>query len=133
MAESTGPLLVAGGIAFLDHKEKQGSWDFKIPVATGLAVWLFSLGEDVNAEVVKLLAWLVLVGELTTSSAVQDFASWFKGGAQISGTDKSISPTMEANASSYIATHPDPNLSLAGTETLQQQGQYLAGVLTATK
>lgn len=83
MAESTGPILAAGGIVLADQVLLKGeAVDWKIPIATGIAIGMFALIEPAAPDAVKWLSWLVLVGALLGkdgNSPVIDFEAFLTG------------------------------------------------------
>lgn len=64
MARSTGPILVIGAITIVNgtiiHKEPM---DWRVPVATGLTIGIFALGERAWPPVASI-AWLALFTSL---------------------------------------------------------------------
>lgn len=81
MAQSTGPILAATGIAIADKVLIQGQpIPWKMMIAGGMAVGIFAWAEPVAPEAVRLLSYLVVIGVLlggkTGSSPLVDFANW---------------------------------------------------------
>lgn len=75
MARSTGPILLAGTLHFADEVIFQNKpIDWMIPVATGLAVGMFSLAESVVGEPAVIAAWLAVTAVLLTSPVVSHLA-----------------------------------------------------------
>lgn len=65
MADSTGPILVAGGLTFFNHwiGNNQGI-DVKIIVGTGIAAGCLALLEYANRTLAVGIAWIALVTSL---------------------------------------------------------------------
>lgn len=58
MAESTTPVLIAGGLTVLNRNIfNDEPWDWRIPIATGIAVGMFALLEKPFPGMAKALAW----------------------------------------------------------------------------
>lgn len=65
MAQSTGPLLVIGAVTIVNGTIVHGEpMDWRVPIATGLTIGIFALGEKAWPEGVAGLAWLALVTSL---------------------------------------------------------------------
>jgi hypothetical protein len=65
MARSTGPLLVVGAVTIVNNVIVHGEpMDWRVPIATGLTVGVFALGEHAWPAGVAGLAWLALFTSL---------------------------------------------------------------------
>lgn len=63
--QTTGPILAVGAITMANRSVLNGHpFEWKIPIATGIAVGMFALAEHLNADIAKGLAWLSLVAVL---------------------------------------------------------------------
>lgn len=67
MAKSTGPILAAGGITFVNGWifNKQGP-DFKVILATAIAAGGLALLENASAPLAEGIAWIALITVLFT-------------------------------------------------------------------
>jgi hypothetical protein len=65
MADSTGPILLAGGLSFFNHwiGNNQGI-DVKIIVGTGIAAGTLALLEHANRTLAVGIAWIALITSL---------------------------------------------------------------------
>lgn len=84
MAQSTGPILAAVGIAVGDKVLVQNQpLPWKMLIAGGFAVGLFALAEPVAPDAVKMLSYLVVVGVLlggpNGTSPLVDLMNWVDG------------------------------------------------------
>lgn len=84
MSESTGPVLAVGAITIINRNVfNDEEWDWKIPLATGIAVGMFALGEKALPTVVPMLAWTAVVAIVLTRvdpavpSAAESGFKWF--------------------------------------------------------
>jgi hypothetical protein len=101
MAQTTAPILIAGGLSMFDKSFiKQEKFDWKIPIATGIAVGFFAVAEKAAPKPALWLAYLVVVGELVSTSVVTDFLNWFTGGTPTpAGKGAIANPTYQIPAS----------------------------------
>lgn len=85
MAQTTGPVLLMGGITLANQSlfhDKPIEW--RIPIATGLAAGFFALGEKVFPKAVPMLAWVALAGVLLSRtdpaipSPAESFVDWWQ-------------------------------------------------------
>jgi len=66
MADTTAPILLAGGITVLsDYMQDQG-WQWRTLLATGLAAGVFALIEKANKGIAVPLAWMALIASVIT-------------------------------------------------------------------
>lgn len=86
MAETTGPILVIGGITLVNRvivNEKPMDW--RIPIATGVTAGFFALAEKGWPKGAVALAYLALVTTLftridpTVPSPVESITKWLNG------------------------------------------------------
>lgn len=67
MARSTGVILAVGGITiFNDVVLQNRPFNWKVPIATGIAALAFTGAEHVMPDVAVALAWLALVAVVFT-------------------------------------------------------------------
>lgn len=85
MAGSTGPVLALGAITVINQNVFNGKpWDWKVPVATGVACGGLALLEQVSPKFAVGLAWISLGAVLVTRldprvpSPVETFAQWWE-------------------------------------------------------
>lgn len=84
MAESTGPVIAIGVITMVNRSIFNGKTvDWRVPIATGIAVSLFSLLEKAWGGGAKMLAYTALVAVVLTRvdpsvpSPAESALSWF--------------------------------------------------------
>jgi hypothetical protein len=66
MADTTGPIVLAGGLTVIsDYMQDQG-WQWRTVLATGLAAGVLALIEQANKGLAVALAWLALITSLLT-------------------------------------------------------------------
>lgn len=89
MADSTAPLLLAGGATMLSDYLNDKGVEWRVALATGIACGVFALGEEANRPLVVGAAWLALIASLITPRAngtpgpAQTFlAAWNRTGKQ---------------------------------------------------
>lgn len=87
MAQSTGPILAVGAITMINRSIFNGKpVDWRVPIATGIAVSLFSLFEKAWGEGAKMLAYTALIAVVLTRvdpsvpSPAESALSWFNNG-----------------------------------------------------
>jgi len=87
VARSTGPILAIGGITLANNVLLNGEpFDWRVPVATGLAAGLFALVEKASTELAVGLAYVALVTLLFTRmnprvpSPAETLLKWWEGG-----------------------------------------------------
>lgn len=67
MSRSTGPILAVGAITIANQNVLMGRpWNWKVPIATGLAAAAFALAEKAIPEGAVLLAYTALIVVLFT-------------------------------------------------------------------
>ena len=67
MARSTGPILLVGGITVFNQVVLHAQpFDWKVPIATGIAALTFAGLEQISAELAVGLAWVALGAVLFT-------------------------------------------------------------------
>lgn len=86
MSETTGPILLVGGITMMNRTVfNDEDWDWRIPLATGVSVGLFSLLEKPLPQFAKALAWLAVAGVVLgrvdpkVPSPAESALTWFDG------------------------------------------------------
>ncbi len=130
MAESTVPLLAAGGIVLADHVLIKGQGvDWKIPIATGLAIGIFALAEPVAPDAVKWLSYLVLVGALLGkdgNSPVIDFETFLTG----KGLPSTETPTTPISTAASVGSLQGTVLANVpnGSQSIADLNNRLSGV-----
>lgn len=84
MAESTTPVLIVGGLTMLNRSVfNDEPWDWKIPIATGIAVGMFALLEKPFPDMAKAMAWTavaaVVLGRVDPKvpSVAESGLAWF--------------------------------------------------------
>ncbi len=84
MAQTTGPVLVIGGITVLNRTVFNGKpMDWRIPIATGIAAGLFALMERATGRGAVYLAYLALGAVVltrvdpTVPSPAESALKWF--------------------------------------------------------
>lgn len=93
MSRTTGPVLALGAITVVNQTVFNGkAMDWRIPIATGLAMAGFSLVERAAPDGAQMLAWTALLTTLVTRiepgtpSPVESAIAWWKssgsGGAR---------------------------------------------------
>jgi hypothetical protein len=83
--KTTGPVLATGGITLANAVLLNGKpFDWKIPIATGIAAGAFALAEKAWEQGAVALAWMALVTILITRvdpktpSPVESLNNWWK-------------------------------------------------------
>jgi hypothetical protein len=86
MANSTAPVLAIGAITMANRSLFNGqSFDWKIPIATGIAVGMFALFEKALPDVAPMLAWTAVMAVVLTRvdpsvpSPAETALKWFNG------------------------------------------------------
>lgn len=64
MADSTGPLLLATGMTMLSDYMQGAGVEWRVALAGGVAIGLFSTAEHANRDLVVGAAWLALLGSM---------------------------------------------------------------------
>jgi hypothetical protein len=84
---STGPILAVGLVTITNESVVNSKpIDWRIPIATGLAVGMFALLEHADADIAVDLAWLALISVLfvrvqpNTPAPVEGFLTWWNAG-----------------------------------------------------
>lgn len=82
---TTGPVLAIGGITLANNVLFNGKeFDWRVPVATGIAAGAFALAEKAWPDGATALAWMALVTILITRvdpkvpSPVETLNNWWK-------------------------------------------------------
>jgi hypothetical protein len=85
VADSTAPILLAGGATLLADYMHGHGMEWRVALATGIACGVFALGEHLDHDIAVGAAWLALFASLVTPrkngdpSPVQVFADqWNK-------------------------------------------------------
>lgn len=87
MATTTGPVLAIGAITALNQSVLHDKpFDWRIPVATGVAAGFFALIEKGAPEAARMAAYAALLTILFTrindvASPTESFLSWWNAGA----------------------------------------------------
>lgn len=82
---STGPILAVGAITVANQSLIGGDpIDWKVPIATGVAVGMFTLLEKAVPEMAVGLSWLALISVLFVRikgkpSPTESFVKWWEG------------------------------------------------------
>lgn len=83
---STGPILAVGAITVANQSLiNDEPIDWKVPIATGVAVGIFALLEKALPDIAVKVAWLALVSVLFvrikpgTPSPTESFVKWWEG------------------------------------------------------
>lgn len=83
--QTTGPILAVGAITLANRVVLNDKpFDWRIPVATGIAAGVFALAEKVNADIATGLAYLALVAVLfvrldkDVPAPAESLAEWTK-------------------------------------------------------
>jgi hypothetical protein len=86
MAETTAPILAIGAITMINRSVFQDeSFDWKIPIATGISVGLFAALEKPFPKFAVALAWLAVAGatlgrvDPKVPSPAESALDWFNG------------------------------------------------------
>jgi len=84
MAKSTGPIIAVGAITVANRTIFNGKpMDWRVPIATAIAVGLFALAEKATGEVAVGIAWLAVVGvtlgrvDPSVPSPAESALKWF--------------------------------------------------------
>lgn len=86
MAETTGPIIATGAVTILNQTVLHGRpMDWRIPIATGVAVGAFALVEKGAPQAARLAAYAALITVLFTRingipSPTESFLSWWNAG-----------------------------------------------------
>ena len=86
MAETTGPILATGAVTILNQTVLHGRpMDWRIPIATGVAVGFFALMEKGAPTATRMAAYGALITVLFTRingvpSPTESFLSWWNAG-----------------------------------------------------
>jgi hypothetical protein len=87
MARSTGPILVIGGITMANNTLLNAQpFEWRVPIATGLAAGLFALVEKASPELAVGLAYVSLVTLIfartnpRVPSPAESLLKWWEGG-----------------------------------------------------
>lgn len=86
MAETTAPILAIGGITMVNRSVfNDETWDWRIPIATGISVGLFAALEKPFPKFAVALAWLAVMGatlgrtDPNVPSPAESALNWFEG------------------------------------------------------
>lgn len=86
MAETTGPILAIGAITMLNRSVfNDETWDWRIPIATGISVGLFAALEKPFPKMAVALAWLAVMGvslgrtDPNVPAPAESALNWFEG------------------------------------------------------
>jgi hypothetical protein len=95
VSQTTGPVLALGAITVVNRTVFNSEpMDWRVPIATGLLLVGFSLGERAFPDGAQVLAWTALMSTLVTRlepgvpSPVESAVSWWKQ-SKASGPDQS--------------------------------------------
>lgn len=96
MSKTTGPILALGTITVVNATVFNGKeMDWRIPIATGLAMIGFNLAEKAFPDGAQVLAWTALLTTLVTRvdphtpSPVESAVTWWKSSKGGGPTDSS--------------------------------------------
>jgi hypothetical protein len=85
VSQTTGPVLAIGGITIANRVLlNDRPWEWKTPVATGIAALAFGLAEKAWPTGAKALAWMALVAVVITRvdpavpSPVESLNAWWR-------------------------------------------------------
>lgn len=87
MAQTTGPMLAIGAITALNQSViNDRDFDWRLPVAVGVASGFFALAEKAAPQAAKMGAYAALVTVLFTRingvpSPTESFLKWWNSGA----------------------------------------------------
>lgn len=109
MSQTAGPVLAIGAITVTNSTIfNDKNMDWRVPVATGLAVVMFAGAEKVWAEGAKMLAYTALVAVCLSRiqpgvpSPVESALKWWNSGAS-GKPKKSASSTSSSGNTAVIA------------------------------
>lgn len=96
MSQTTGPILALGAVTVVNRTVFNAEpMDWRVPIATGLLLVGFSLGERAFPDGAQVLAWTALLSTLVTRlepgvpSPVESATAWWKKSKTAAGPDKS--------------------------------------------